>query len=82
MGEKTAGKAKKDLFDKHSIIVAGYFRRQSEKTIPRRSVKFRFTDGSRVSAKEKVGNAIIFLCCFFMLDLKKLVDIDFEKCKE
>ena len=42
-------------------------------------VKFGFTNGSRVLAKEKVGNKIVSLCCFYILDTKYFLDINFEK---
>ena len=61
LGEKTTGNARKIFLNKYFIIVAGYFNRQSEKDSPCRLVKILFTDSSRVSAKEKVGNTIVFL---------------------
>ena len=60
-GRKPRATPARFFFNKYFIIVAGYFNRQSEKDSPCRLVKILFTDSSRVSAKEKVGNTIVFL---------------------
>ena len=56
---ENAGKKKKYLLNKYLRIITNTFNRQSEKDFPRRSVKFGFTDGSRVTANDKFGNAIV-----------------------
>ena len=79
---ENAGKKKKYLFNKYLRIITNTFNRQSEKDFPRRSVKFGFTDGSRVTASNKVGNAIVLFFCFYILDTKEFLEIAFKNYKK
>ena len=59
-GEKTAGRADKEKFNDFFRVISWYLTRQSERDFPRRSTRFSWIEGTRITATERLGNLVVF----------------------
>lgn len=79
IGVKSAGKLEKEALVKLFRVIHSALERQSERDFPRRSVRFSPLDGTKITAKESVGNSVPFIICFFTRDGRLLLGRVFDK---
>ena len=73
IGPKDSNKNKQDRFDiLHQHLVQDGSR-QSERNFPRSSVRNGITDGTKMSATERVGNLFVLLCMMYTTSGKKIL---------
>ena len=79
VGEKTAGKSEKQKFNDFFEVISWYLSRQSERDFPRRSLRFSWIEGTRITATERLGNLVVFLISLHVKDVKLFVSGIFDK---
>ena len=65
-GEKTAGKTSKEKYNNYFRVISFYLSRQSERDFPRRSTRFSWIEGTRMTATERLGNLVVCLLGFYL----------------
>ena len=78
-GEKSAGKTDKERFNNFFRVISYYMARQSERDFPRRSTRFSWIEGTRITATERLGNLVVLLISFYVRDVKLFVSGVFDK---
>ena len=77
-GEKTAGKSNKEKFNRFFGVISWYLSRQSERDFPRRSTRFPWIEGTRMTATERLGNLVVLVLSFYIRDIKIFLEAIFD----
>ena len=73
IGSEKKNKAEKEAFDDLHRCLVGDAQRQSERQMPRMSIRNGITDGTKMCGSERVGNCFILLCALYTTQGKTLL---------
>jgi len=77
-GEKSAGKNNKEKYNNYFRVISYYLSRQSERDFPRRSTRFSWIEGTRMTATERLGNLVVCLIGFYVRDIRLFLNNVFK----